>query len=80
MCQQLFSLPPLNGFPSYASFPSLRMSPFGWQNPATLWRLQRYVQAALSPEIAQEIHANKRIASEPKTKKMNKRSKLAATP
>ena len=56
------------------------MSPFGWQNPATLWRLQRYVQAALSPEIAQEIHANKRIASEPKTKKMNKRSKLTATP
>jgi len=56
------------------------MSPFGWQNPATLWRLQRYVQAALSPEIAQEIHANKRIASEPKTKKMNKRSKLMATP
>ena len=56
------------------------MFPFGWQNPATLWRLQRYVQAALSPEIAQEIHANKRIASQPKTKKMNKRSKLSVTP
>jgi hypothetical protein len=54
------------------------------QDPATLWRLHRYVQAVLSPRTTKTVTprtpSGKRAASSPAHKSPSKRSKRVVSP